>query len=291
MPSRGYLGFHPAPGRPRLEVMPLACDAHVQVLGPEARFPYFAGAAYVPSDAPKEALFLRHALFGFDRGVLVQPDCHGFDHRALLDALSVTGDAYRGVALLDLGADDTTLALMHRAGIRAVRVDAVSRRPLVGVDAAPLARIAPLGWHVEVDAGPEALGAVGTLLVETSGRVVLTRMGRLPVAEGTGGAAFRALADLLTSQPRLWVKLEGAEYLTGEGPPYRDVDPIARGLIAAAPDRVVWGTGWPHPDLRSHMPDDAILVDRLAALCPDSGALKRLLVDNPTRLYWPERAR
>lgn len=286
MPTRKGSGLHPAPSRPRLVPMPLACDAHAMVIGPADRFPLAARAEGPVADAPKEALNLLHALLGFDRGVLVQPDCHGLDHHALVDALGALGEGYRGVAILGQATDAARIALLHRAGVRAVRIDLVSQRPVVAPGRVPLDRIADPGWHVEIDAPPEALDAVRAILARTSCPVVITGTGRLPVAEGTHGAAFRALAALLTEERRLWIKLDGAERISAAGPPYRDVDPIARALFEAAPDRALWGTGWPHPGLPGGAPDAGMLVDRLAAICPDRGALRRLLVENPSRLYW-----
>lgn len=291
MPSPGHLGPHPAPTRPRTILPPLACDAHAQVMGPAERFAYAARSDYLPADAPKEALFLRHALLGFDRGVLVQAHCHGADNRAMLDALRVAGKTCRGVAILPPRAQRAELEAMHLAGVRAIRLDAAGRlhaRLDAEARRGMLAAVRALGWHVEIDAGPEDLGLVETLLVEAGTRLVLTRTGRVRPGDAAG---LRAVADLLARAPGLWIKLEGAAHLTEAGPPYADMLPVARTLAGVAPDRTLWGTGWPHARLTSHMPDDGVLVDTLGRLCPDAPARRRILVENPTRLYWPEMAR
>ncbi len=286
MVTEGYIPPHPSPSKPRLTLPPLACDAHCHIFGPADRFPYSPRSSYIPPDAPKEDLAALHRHLGFERAVIVQASCHGTDNSAMVDAIAGQ-DHLRGIAIVDGGVSDDDLRAMDAAGVRGVRFNFVPRLKA----AQPLEerreiveRIARLGWHLVVYFEPDALPAVTPFLRDCPIPVVIDHMGRTPVDEGPEGPAFARLADLL-SDDRFWVKISGAERLSQAGPPYADVDPIARELVRIAPDRVLFGTDWPHPNMETHAPDDGLLVDRLAAVCPGE-TLGRVLVDNPARLYW-----
>ena len=289
MVTPGYLAFHPSPKKPDHTLPPDACDAHCHVFGPAARFPFASSSTYVPVDGPKETLFERHRHLGVSRAVVVQASCHGTDNTAMLDALRAGGDDYRGVAVV---ADDITeraFREMHDAGVRGVRFNFVKRlgggKPL-GVYRAILDRIRPFGWHVVVYLDAEDLEELSPFLCGIEVPVVIDHMGRVPVEQGIGSKPFRILRGLLDGDERFWVKISCPERLSRAGPPYSDVDPIARELLRTAPDRVLWGTDWPHPNMKSHMPDDGALVDRIMTLCDTPALRRRVLVDNPTRLYW-----
>lgn len=288
MVTPGYLPFHPNPKKLNVVLPPGACDSHCHVFGPADRFPYSEASSYIPVDAPKEILFRRHRFLGIERAVIVQASCHGTDNSAMLDALRAGGGAYRGVAIASADISPRALEEMHEAGVRGVRFNFVKRlkaRQPVADRRAIIERIAPLGWHVVVYMEPEDLHDIRDFLQEIQLPVVIDHMGRLHVEEGVGSPAFDRLAALLDDD-RFWLKISCAERLSKLGPPYQDVDAVARALIEILPDRVLWGTDWPHPNMKSHVPDDGMLVDRLAVICPQEAQRQALLVDNPTRLYW-----
>ena len=287
----GNLTFHPNPKTPDHALPPGACDAHCHVFGPAARFPFASSSTYVPVDAPKETLFERHRHLGVSRAIIVQASCHGTDNEAMVNALRAGGDDYRGVAVVAENVTEQTLEEMHEAGTRAVRFNFVKRlgggKPL-SVYHAILDRIGPFGWHVVVYFDAEDLEELAPFLRGIEVPVVIDHMGRVPVEQGLASKPFRLLGDLLAGDEKFWVKISCPERLSRTGPPYSDVDPVARELLRTAPDRVLWGTDWPHPNMKSHMPDDGALVDRIMTIC-DSPALRRqVLVDNPARLYWSD---
>lgn len=292
MVTPGYLAFHPNPRKPDRPLPPRACDSHCHVFGPATVFPYAAESTYQPVDAPREKLFELHRFLGIERSVIVQASCHGTDNRAMVDALRAGGDACRGIAVVgaDVGVDE--IAEMHEAGVRGVRFNFVKRlgggKPL-DVYRAILDRIRPRGWHVVVYFDAEDIDDLAPFLREIPAPVVIDHMGRVPVEEGSAGHAFELLHELLVGDDRFWVKISCAERLSRQGPPYADVDPVARALLAAVPDRVLWGTDWPHPNMKSHMPDDGELVDRIMTLCDTDELRHKVLVDNPARLYGFDR--
>ncbi|PCJ84592.1 MAG: 2-pyrone-4,6-dicarboxylate hydrolase [Hyphomicrobiales bacterium] len=290
MVSAGYLAFHPNPKKPDISLPKRACDAHCHVFGPKNVFPYAKNSSYIPVDAPKETLFQRHRFLGFDRSIIVQASCHGTDNAAMIDALIAGGDDYRGVAVVapDISADE--LQKMHEAGVRGVRFNFVKRLKVnqsIDDRRKIIEKIAPLGWHVVVYMEPEDLPDIETFLHEIPLPVVIDHMGRLPVAKGVSSPEFTRLATLLQND-KFWLKVGCPERLTEQGPPYSDVDEVAIALIGLIPDQVIWGTDWPHPNMKSHIPDDGFLVDRLATICPQQSQLQALLVDNPDRLYWAD---
>ena len=289
----GYLPFHPSPKQPEYHPPQGAVDAHCHVFGPGAEFPYAPERKYTPCDAPKEKLFELRDDLGFARNVIVQASCHGKDNAALVDALEASGGLARGVAIVGADVQDAELQALHAAGVRGVRFNFVKRL----VDATPKEifleiadRIAKLGWHIVVYFEGPDLEEVAPLVRRLPGIVVVDHMGRPDVAEGIEGAGFRAFMEFLAEDTRYWVKVSCPERLTVAGPPYDDVVPFARALVERFPDRVLWGTDWPHPNMKSHVPDDGALVDVIPRIAVSEDLRQRLLVDNPMRLYWPEEA-
>lgn len=272
--------FDPPPG---------ACDAHCHVFGPADRFPFAPERRYTPPDAGVDDLARLHARLGLDRAVIVQASCHGSDHAALLDALRRGGGRYGGVAMIGEATTDAELEELHEAGVRGTRVNFVSH--LGGApDAHALERIvaraAERGWHLDLHLDAADIAGYAPLLALLPCPYIIDHMGRVDATAGLDQEPFRALLGVLHQDDRCWIKLSGAERLTAAGPPpYDDVVPFAQTLIAAAPDRMLWGTDWPHPNVR-HMPDDGDLVDLLAAFAPDEMMRNRILVDNPERLYF-----
>lgn len=266
-------------------------DAQCHVFGPAAVFPFAPERKYTPCDAPKEQLFALRDHLGLARNVIVQASCHGKDNAALVDALEASGGMARGVAIVGADVTDAELQALDAAGVRGVRFNFVKRL----VEATPhavfeqiAARVAALGWHIVVYFEGQDLKEVAPLVRRLPGIVVVDHMGRPDVSAGVAGAGFAAFCDFLAEDARYWIKVSCPERLTVDGPPYADVVPFARHLVERFPDRVLWGTDWPHPNMKSHMPDDGALVDVIPRIAPTQDLQRRLLVDNPMRLYWPE---
>ena len=288
MSDPAYLPFDPAPSRPQFIVPPGAIDAHCHVFGPTAVFPFAASRKYTPCDAPKEKLFALRDHLGFERNVIVQATCHGADNGALVDALRGAGDAARGVAVVEAAISDADLKRMHAAGVRAVRFNFLKRL----VNAAPrdqfsriARRVADLGWHVVVYFEAPDLPDLAPFLRSMPTDVVIDHMGRPSIGDGVQSPDFAAFLKLMENE-KFWVKVSCPERLTVAGPPYADVVPFARSLVETYPDRVLWGTDWPHPNMTSHMPDDGDLVDVIPEIARTAQLVDALLVKNPMRLYW-----
>lgn len=277
----------PNPHVPQYIVPALACDAHCHVFGPAATFPYAPGRAYTPQDAPREHLAALHAVLRIERAVIVQASCHGTDNRATLDAIAHSGGAYRGVAIVDESFEDADYLALHDGGIRGVRFNFVRHlggMPDMKVVHAVLQRIAPLGWHLVVHLDAVDIVELSSTLRSFPVPFVIDHMGRVKASAGVDQAPFRALLDLVQVE-NCWVKVCGSERVSTAGPPFHDAIPFARALVDAAPDRVLWGTDWPHPNVGRFMPNDGDLVDLLPLIAPDDASRHRLLVENPARLY------
>ncbi|MEN5099442.1 amidohydrolase family protein [Stenotrophomonas sp. TWI809] len=285
-----WLDFCPAPSVPRFVPPMGAVDAHCHVFGPGDRFPYAPERKYTPCDAGKEQLFALRDLLGFERSVIVQATCHGADNSALVDALRSAGGRARGVATVRDSVTDAELRELHAAGVRGVRFNFVKR--LVdpkpdGYYRAIIERIAPLGWHVVVYFEAADLAERWDFFTSLPTTVVVDHMGRPDVTQPVEGPAFQQFVRLMDEHANVWSKVSCPERLSRSGPPhYDDVVPFARHLVERFPDRVLWGTDWPHPNLSSHMPDDGTLVDVIPRIAVTADLQRRLLVDNPMRLYW-----
>jgi 2-pyrone-4,6-dicarboxylate lactonase len=288
--DRDWLPFHPDPSRPLFRPPPGAVDAHCHVFGPGERFPYAPERKYTPCDAPKEKLWALRDYLGFERNVLVQATCHGTDNRALVDALDDARGRARGVATVGHDVSDAELRALDAVGVRGVRFNFVRRL----VDVAPqevlagiARRVAPLGWHVVIYFEAADLPGLYAFLASLPTTIVVDHMGRPDVTQPVDGPGFELFARLMREHPNVWSKVSCPERLSRLGPPgYGDFVPFARRLVEQFPDRVLWGTDWPHPNLKSHMPDDGRLVDLIPAIAPTPALRRALLVDNPMRLYW-----
>lgn len=277
---------HPDPSRPRFLLPEGACDSHCHILGPADRFPYSDDRAYDPPDAPKERLFALHRHLGISRAVIVQASCHGLDNSAMIDALNACPLTTRGVANLALDCTEEDIAALDGAGVRGARFNFMSRileaPPLEAIDRV-LERIAPFGWHVVLHFDANQIPALKDWMKGLSIPYVVDHMGRLRASD-YGGEHFRHLCEIM-ERDLAWVKISGAERESETGDPYPDMVPIARSLVEIAPERVLWGTDWPHPVLPRPMPDDGRLVDLLFEMVPDEAVRNAILVDNPARLY------
>jgi 2-pyrone-4,6-dicarboxylate lactonase len=289
-----WLTYHPSPSLPAFRLPPGAVDAHCHVFGPGHRFPYAEERKYTPGDAGKEELFRVRDHLGVDRNVIVQATCHGADNSALVDALRSSAGRARGVATVRGDVTDDDLAELHEAGVRGVRFNFVRRL----VDPKPdgyyhgiIKRITRLGWHVVVYFEAADLTERWGFLTSLPTTVVVDHMGRPDVGKPVDGPDFERFLTLLRDYPQFWAKVTCPDRLTRSGPPaYDDVVPFARTVVEEFPDRVLWGTDWPHPNLKSHMPDDGALVDFIPRIAPTEHLRRRLLVDNPARLYWGQTA-
>jgi len=267
---------------------PGACDAHCHIFGPAHKFPFAPDRTYTPPDSGLEEFFELQERLGLSRAVFVQASCHGTDNTAMLDALERGQGRYAAVAMIDETHTDAELSRMHRLGVRGIRFNFVRHlggEPNLRRLRSMVDRIAPLGWHVELHFDAADLPGYADLLDALPVPFIIDHMARVRTTDGIDQEPFQFLVRLMARNPRSWVKISGAERLTAnDGPPYDDVIPFARALVENAPERVLWGTDWPHPNV-PHMPDDGDLVDTLADLVPDEATRDRILVDNPTALY------
>ena len=295
----GWLDWYAGPGKPRFKLPPGSVDAHCHVFGPGREFPFAPERKYTPCDASKEQLFALRDHLGFARNVIVQATCHGADNSALLDALQHADNRARGVVTLKRSVTDRQLTDLHAAGVRGVRFNFVRRL----VDFTPrdelmeiAARIAPLGWHVVIYFEAVDLPELWDFFTALPTTVVVDHMGRPDVGLPVDGPQFELFIQFMREYPNVWSKVSCPERLSVSGPPalngerhaYRDVVPFARRIVEAFPDRVLWGTDWPHPNLKDHMPDDGLLVDFIPHIATTAELQRKLLVDNPARLYWAE---
>jgi predicted TIM-barrel fold metal-dependent hydrolase len=285
--SKPIPGPDPKPVKPKYAPPPLACDAHCHIFGPGDRFPYAAERRYTPPDSPKEKLRALHRHLGLARAVLVQASCHGGDNRAMLDAIAWSGGAWKGVAMVGDDITERELRGLHEGGVRGVRFNFVRHlggAPESGVFERTLTMIAPLGWHVVLHFDAEDIEAHADLFRRMRVPFVIDHMGRVDAAHGLEQRPFAMLLDLMKN-PLAWVKVSGPERISAAGKPFLDAMPFAAALAEAAPDRVLWGTDFPHPNVKI-MPNDGELLDLFAQTIPDAGLRQRILVDNPARLYW-----
>jgi 2-pyrone-4,6-dicarboxylate lactonase len=284
-----WICFHPNPSKPRFKAPPGAVDAHCHVFGPERKFPYAPERKYTPCDAPKETLFALRDHLGLDKNVIVQASCHSKDNRALVDALEASNNKAKGVAFVGEEVTDAELRSMDRAGVKGVRFNFVKRL----VDFTPrdvleriAARVAPLGWHIVVYFEMPDLPEFEDFFTSLPTTVVVDHMGTPDVRKGVDHPENQRFHRLMEKHRNFWVKTTCPERMTLLGAPYDDVVPFGRALIERFPDRVIWGTDWPHPNMKKEAPDDGLLVDYVPKIAPTAALQQALLVDNPMRLYW-----
>jgi len=287
--------------KPRFQVPAGACDCHMHVFGPRERYPYSSKRTYTPRPAPLADYRNMAATIGLQRVVFVQPSAYGADNRCMIDAIREVGENARGVIGIDdsIGADE--LRDMSRLGVRGVRINAASRglrevdeiSHLLQVTAL---RIAPLQWHIQIFTDLGVIQGLADTFPSLPAPIVIDHFGLADAGSGTDQAGFPTLCDLL-AQDRCWVKVSAAYRISKNEPDYPDATPIAKALIIANPDRVVWGTDWPHTGGHGHAQesepplieyrqlDDGLLIDRLADWAGDAATLAKVLVHNPARLY------
>ena len=284
-----WLDFHSDPKTPYFVLPSGAVDAHCHVFGPSPEFPFAPERKYTPCNAGKDDLFALRDHLGFSRNVIVQATCHGKDNSAMIDACRAGGDRARGIA--SVGADITPeeLAEMHDAGVRGVRFNFVKRL----VDATPkevfiaiAEKIQEFGWSIVVYFEAADLEELAPFLKQLPGIVVVDHIGRPDVTKGVDHPDFARFINLMAENENIWAKVTCPERLTATGAPYDDVVPYYQAIVNRFEDRVLWGTDWPHPNMKSHMPDDGALVDYIPRIARNSEQQYKLLVANPMQLYW-----
>jgi 2-pyrone-4,6-dicarboxylate lactonase len=287
-----WLVFDPEPSRPTFTLPAGSVDAHCHVFGPGDVFPYADERKYTPCDAGKDQLFALRDFLGVERNVIVQATCHGSDNRAMLDALASADGRARGVATLRPDVSVGELSELHDVGVRGVRFNYVRRL----VDPEPdsyyhriVEKVAPFGWHVVIYFEAADLVERRSFFTSLETDVVVDHMGRPDVTLSVDGPAFAAFLTLMEEHENFWCKVTCPERLSVAGPPgFVDVVPFARRVVERFPTRVFWGTDWPHPNLHDYMPDDGVIVDFIPGIAPTPELQRKLLVDNPMRLYWKD---
>jgi predicted TIM-barrel fold metal-dependent hydrolase len=273
--------------KPAFKMPPKACDAHCHVFGPAHKFPYSEDTTYTPPDAPREKLKELHDMLGVQRVVIVQASCHGTDNSAMLDAIAHNRENYRGVCIASDEYSDAEFERLHEGGIRGVRYNFVKHlggTPNLDDMRRVVERVKPMGWHLVIHVDAPDLIEFEDLFASFDLPKVIDHMGRVPTNGGIHQQPFQILLDFMRRDD-FWVKVCGSERISQGGPPFYDAIPYAQSLIEVAPDRILWGTDWPHPNISKFMPNDGDLVDLVPLFARDRTLQQKVLVDNPARLY------
>lgn len=280
---------------PKFTPPPHSCDAHFHVFGPPEQFPFVSTHEYTPPAAPLEHYLKMIAAIGIERAVVVQPSVHGLDNSATLDAIKNSAGKFRGVGRIDDQTTKAELRRLHEGGVRGVRFNLLDRpRGNIKLDVLDrcVEHVAELGWSVDLHIDMKNLIAQEKRIRSMPVPLVIDHIARVKPAEGLNQPGFQLLLELARLK-HVWVKVSGADKIcntrvhTYFGLPFVEVVPYARAVIAAAPDRVIWGTDWPHSNnfAPGHTPNDGDLIDLLAEFAPDQQTRKKILVDNPATLY------
>ena len=285
--TRPCLPFDPHPRTPAWRPPPGACDAHVHIFQDYARYPLSPNRSFTPPEAPLSALFDMHRVIGIERAVIVQASCHGPDNRAMLDAIATSRGAYKGVCIARATFTDEDFQKLHEGGVCGVRFNFVTHlggTPNLEAMTSILQRVKPLGWHLIIHVNAEDLIKFESFFSAIDMEIVVDHMGRVPCDKGTAQEAFQILKRFMR-RDNWWCKVCGAERISRTGPPFLDAVPFAQELITLAPDRILWGTDFPHPNITRWMPNDGDLLDLLAEWVPDSARRNRILTQNANALY------
>jgi predicted TIM-barrel fold metal-dependent hydrolase len=271
---------------PNVSAPAKACDSHAHVFGPADVYPYDPGRSYTPPDAPYAAYRKMLDVLGVERACLVQPSVHGTDNTAMLDAIKESDGAFRGIAVVESGVTDAELQRLDDRGVRGLRINLQfdGRDALKGIDRTA-ERIAPMGWHLQFLANIANFADVLSDLRQLPVDVLFDHLAHMPTTHGLDAKPFQDLLAMMGGG-RCWVKLSGPYRTTQEkGVPFSDTLPFVRALVEAAPERIIWGTDWPHPHLEIPMVNDGDLMDLLVEWVPDDDTRHRVLVENPARLF------
>jgi 2-pyrone-4,6-dicarboxylate lactonase len=288
--SDRIVSWHANPSKPRYAPPPGAVDAHCHVFGPMALHPFSPKAKYLPEDAGPEMLFALRDHLGFERNVIVQASCHGTDNSATLDAIAKSNGMARGVAVVDPAISEAELQRLHDGGIRGIRFNFLKRL----VDDAPkdkfleVAHRLPAGWHVVIYFEADILEELRPFMDAIPVPLVIDHMGRPDVTQGPDGPDMRAFRSLLDSREDIHFKPTCPDRLDPTGDPWNAFAGAVRPLVEDYPDRCIWGTDWPHPNMQDNVPDDGHLVDMIPRIARSEELQRKLLVTNPLRLYWED---
>ena len=274
---------------------PNSCDTHFHVFGPPEVFPFLSTHEYTPPAAPLEHYIKMLAVIGIERAVVVQPSVHGLDNSATLDAIKNSGGKFRGVGRIDDKTPKSELQKLHEQGVRGVRFNLLDRlRGNVKLDVLDrcVEHIVEFGWSLDLHIDMKNLLEQEKRIRAMPVPVVIDHLARVKPAQGPNQPGFQLLLDFMQLS-HVWVKVSGADKICESpvhdylGLPFIEVTPYAQAVIAVAPDRVIWGTDWPHSNnfAPGHTPNDGDLVDLLAEFAPDNAIRQKILVDNPAKLY------
>jgi predicted TIM-barrel fold metal-dependent hydrolase len=265
----------------------LSCDSQAHYFTTSPHYPVVPKAAYQAPDASIDDLLKMHRTLGIDRGVLVHPIPYGTDNSLLIQVLKQAGPNYRGIAVINDSVSDKELQRMHDVGVRGIRfsfLQILGIRPDLDLFYRTLERIAPMGWCVKVHFGADEIFELEPIFRRVRIPAVIDHIGQTNVGRGLEQPAFRLLLDLM-QQPNWWLMLSNGDRNSATGYPWDDTIPFAQALQDIAPDRLVWGTDWPHVRYFQKMPNDADLLELAYRYMPDPTAQQRILVDNPARLF------
>jgi 2-pyrone-4,6-dicarboxylate lactonase len=279
---------HANPHSPRLFTPPVnATDAHCHIFGPADKFPFSDDRTYTPPDSGIDDFLVLQERLGLSRAVFVQASCHGTDNSAMVDAIIRGNGRFAGVAMIDESFSDVDIQKLHDVGVRGTRFNFVAHlggAPEMDEYWRIVEHVARFGWHIVLHFDAKDLPSHVEMLNRMPVPYVIDHMARIDAKAGLDQEPFQQLLELMRDE-RAWVKISGAERQTADGtPPYDDVVPYAQALVAAAPDRILWGSDWPHPNVRA-TPDDGDLIDFVAQVAPDEATRQKILVTNPERLY------
>jgi predicted TIM-barrel fold metal-dependent hydrolase len=273
---------------PKIKPPPGACCTQAHVFGPADRFPYSEGRGYTPPDAGIETYLNLLDILGLDRGVIVHGSAYGSDNRASLDGIARAPDRLRGIAVVDPEISDAALEELDAGGMRGIRLSTMLKGGVGSEQLAPMAdKIRGLGWHIVLHVNDsKEIAELNSTLRNLPVPIVIDHLSRVRGGQGVDYVGFQALLRLMRETDHVWGKISSWYRLTDIGPPYDDMTPIARAMIAAQPDRVIWGTNWPHPILWDHlMPNDGDLFNQFMDWAADDATRHQILVDNPAALY------
>jgi predicted TIM-barrel fold metal-dependent hydrolase len=278
-------GYKSDPGKPTIPVLPNACDCHAHIIGPAAQYPFGGERSYTPREAHRDAYERMLAALGLQRAVIIQPSFYGTDNRCTYDAIVQSGGRWHAVAVLPVDTPRQEVQRLHDAGFRGVRLNLIYKGGVSLDTLESLSKlVAPFNWHLELLVDGRDLVELAPRLRRLPVPVEIDHLGRLPAQLGVQHPGFQSLLALLR-EGNCWAKLSGAYLTSAQAFPYQDVTPIAQALVEAAPERLVWGSDWPHQSCKTEVPADAGLIDLLATWVPDVKVRNRILAENPAKLY------